>query len=133
MCVCVFSLAARYVGLLFVQFVNCPSLGKQVMNPHNNNTSLRPSSPFPPLPFQTQTQIQQHALLGPPAITCGELTDPLVVFSGSCDGDYGDTCVYSQCIGGHLMAGGDATRVCGESGWSGTAPVCERSFVVCSQ
>ena len=22
------------------------------MNPHNNNTSLRPSSPFPPCPFE---------------------------------------------------------------------------------
>lgn len=40
--------------------------------------------------------------------------------------DTDDRCTYSRCVSGYALRGDTTTRTCGASGWSGSAPTCER-------
>ena len=52
--------------------------------------------------------------------------------SGSCAGNYNDTCTYSSCDAGYYMSSnGSLTRTCNQSGvYNGTPSVCIREYFV---
>ncbi|EGD77913.1 NHL repeat protein [Salpingoeca rosetta] len=58
-------------------------------------------------------------------VTCGSLSLSHGTLSGSCSGDYGETCTFSRCDDGYAPTSGSTSRTCGYNGWSGSAISCE--------